>query len=208
LATLGPEERQRSEQLLRGRDWFVARRGILRALIGAYLDVPPARLVFGVLAEGKPVLAGEFAGALSFSVSHSDGLALFAMSRSAAVGIDVERIRPDVAEEPIAERFFAPSETEAIRGLPKAEQADAFFDCWTQKEAVLKAKGCGLTVPLRQWAVSVRADRPPGLLPTSGALGEAERWRLFRLRPGPGYAGALAVDGGGCRLTCWDWTEG
>jgi len=207
LETLSPDERARSQRLRRGRERFVVARGVLRVILARYLGTSPARLMFRTTANGKPELAGAWANALAFNISHSEGLALYAVSRQRAVGIDVERIRPDVAEESIAERFFASSETQAIRALPLDRQAQAFFACWTQKEAILKAIGCGLTARLDQYEVSVSTDEPAAILRLPSNPEAAGPWSLRRLRPGAGYAAAVAIKGDGGRLLCWDWSH-
>jgi 4'-phosphopantetheinyl transferase len=120
------------------------------------------------------------------------------------VGVDVERIRPKVAQEKIAERFFSPREVTLLRALPAPLQATAFFACWTRKEAYIKATGEGLTLPLDQFDVSLVPGEPAALLRTAWDPQEAARWALQDLAPAPGYRAAVAVAGHDWRLTCWD----
>jgi 4'-phosphopantetheinyl transferase len=122
------------------------------------------------------------------------------VTRGHAVGIDIERIRPEMAEQQFAERFFAPQEVTALRALPLEVQAVAFFDCWTRKEAFVKACGEGLSLPLDRFAVTLTPGQPAALLSAPCDSVQARRWQLWSLEPGPGYAAALAVDCPRCRV--------
>ena len=162
--TLTADERQRAEHYVfeKDRTHFVVARGLLRVLLGRYLRQDPPHLRFTYGPHGKPALATDTGGgALRFNVSHSHGLALYAITRGREVGVDVERIRPEVAQEKIAERFFSPREVTLLRALPAPLQATAFFACWTRKEAYIKATGEGLTLPLDQFDVSLLPGEPP-----------------------------------------------
>jgi len=206
--TLAEDERARANRFRfqRDRDHYSAARGSLRAILGRYLGVEPGQLQFCYNPHGKPALArGPGGDGLRFNLSHSHGLALFAFARGHELGIDVERIRPEVASEQIAERFFAPGEVAALRALPDHLRTTAFFRCWTRKEAYIKALGKGLAIPLAQFEVSLAPEEPPALLRTQPDPREAARWTLQELDPGSGYAAALAVEGHGWRVRCWEW---
>lgn len=205
---LSGDELARAERFRfpRDRDHFVVSRAVLRLLLGAYLGAPPAGLRFRYGARGKPSLAEESnRGGLRFNVSHSHGLALFGFTRRAEVGIDLERVSGRLAGEQIAERFFAPREVRALRALPRAVQDEAFFHCWTRKEAFVKARGDGLSLPLELFEVTLAPGAPAALLSTAFDPPEAARWAMRELRPAPGYVGALVVEGGIGRLECWSW---
>ena len=116
----------------------------------------PGKLQFRYGPKGKPELAGKASQRpLHFNVSHSHGLALYAVTREHEIGVDVERIRPDLAGEKIAERFFSSREAATLRELPAHMRQKAFYTCWTRKEAYLKAIGQGITLHLDQFEVSV-----------------------------------------------------
>lgn len=132
---------------------------------------------------------------LRFNLTHSHGLALFALSQGRELGVDVERIRPEMAGEQIARRFFSASEVTALLALAPGLREEAFFHCWTRKEAYLKATGRGLTLALDSFDVSVVPDAPAALLATRHDLSEATRWSLQTLRLAPSYVGTLAVEG-------------
>ncbi len=201
--TLAPDERQRAERFHFDRDrrHFVAARGLLRTLLGRYLGRGPETLQFAYNPQGKPMLVGDN-GTLRFNLAHSHGLALFAVSRGRELGVDLERIRPEFAGEPVAQRFFSPREVAALRALSDERRHEAFFVCWTRKEAYLKATGKGLTLPLDCFDVSLLPGEPAALLATRHDPAEVGRWSLRALAPARGYAGALVVEGTGWRLRC------
>ena len=204
--TLGDKERARSQRLRKDRDRFIAAHGALRAILARYLRADPGRLTFaGRSPSGKPALSGEFAEALRFNLSHSEGLGVYALSKSREVGIDVERVRQDLDVGAIGRQFFSSRELEAISALPQSERLHAFFNCWTRKEAYLKATGKGFAVPPDQFDVSVGPGQPAQLIRTEFDAKESSRWSLVSLDPGPGYVGALAVEGHGWSLRRWQW---
>jgi len=208
--TLSPSEQARAERFSfqRDRDRFVVRRGLLRVILGRYLAMDSSRLQFDYGAGGKPALAPQYNGTqLRFNVSHSAGLVLYAVTRGREIGIDLEQIQPAIAQERIPEHFFSPREVAALRALPVDAQAEAFFACWTRKEAYVKAKGDGLALRLDSFDVSLVPGEPAALLRTAGDAQEASRWSLQALAPDRGYVAALAVEGYPGRLQCWQWTE-
>jgi 4'-phosphopantetheinyl transferase len=158
LHSLAADEHVRAEQFYfeRDRQHFIASRGVLRAILSGYLHRTPESLSFCYSSHGKPALAGETDDdAICFNVSHSHGVALFAVTRGREVGIDIEHIRSDLEVAEIAERFFSLREVAMLRMLPTEAQRQAFFRCWTRKEAYIKARGEGLSLPLDQFDVSV-----------------------------------------------------
>jgi 4'-phosphopantetheinyl transferase len=131
------------------------------------------------------------------------GLVAVALDRE--IGVDIERVRPDQMEESVARRYFSPREVAALQALDADARQEAFFACWTRKEAYLKARGDGLSFPLDQFDVSLAPEAPAALLSVRGDPEEASRWSLQDLRPGPGYVAALAVAGNLERLKCWQF---
>lgn len=209
--TLAAEEKDRAERFFSARDrrHFIVARGLLRMILGRYLARAPQQLQFCYNPYGKPTLVGQ-AGAdrISFNLSHSHKLILYAITRNREIGVDLEYIRHDCLGEPLAERFFAPQEVAALRELPAHLQAEAFFNCWTRKEAYIKARGQGLALPLSEFVVSLVPSEPAALLSVKGAPLEATTWSLQALAPGPGYAAALAIAGGIEHLSYWQWPHG
>jgi 4'-phosphopantetheinyl transferase len=208
--TLTHDERARSERFYfeRDRASFVVARGVLRKILGLYIGRPPAQLRFCYGPRGKPALAdGPDTGALRFNLSHSRGLALYAVTRGREVGVDIEWMRPDVATTDVARRVFSPSERATLHSLPVERQHEAFFNGWTRKEAFIKATGEGLSRPLDEFDVSIAPGEPACLLATQVDPREVSRWSLQELLPGPGYRAALVVEGTGWRLACWLWPD-
>jgi 4'-phosphopantetheinyl transferase len=211
LATiLSPDERERADRhrASTGRARFVVERAILRLLLSSYLGPLPGvpRLAYG--AHGKPALAaGASDGTLKFNLSHSHDRALYAFARAREIGVDVEQVRDLPDAERIAARFFSPREQAALRAIPRIERTEAFFRCWTRKEAYVKAVGGGISLSLSSFDVSVAPDEPARLLAVAGQPDATERWTLRDLPPLAGYASALAVEGRGWDLRCWRWSE-
>lgn len=204
-ALLTPQERARAARfrVANALRQFVVTRATLRLLLAGYLHVRPATLPLGVNAYGKPMLSPDTTD-VRFNVSHTGTCALIAVTRGRRVGIDVERIRTSVIGERIAEHFFAAEELAALRALRPEEQAQAFFECWTCKEAFVKAVGRGLSIPLDAFVVAI--GEPAALLEVRSEPREAARWTLHGLDPAPDHVGALAVEGRGLRLRSWQWS--
>ncbi|MBA3532450.1 MAG: 4'-phosphopantetheinyl transferase superfamily protein [Ardenticatenales bacterium] len=187
------------------RDHFIIARGTLRLLLGRYLGVDVYRGAFVYNAYGRPSLPALPAEhPLEFNLSHSGGLALYALSWQRSVGVDVEAMR-DIEFEEIATRFFSPREQAVLTALPPHQRKDAFFNAWTRKEAYIKARGEGLSLALDAFDVTLTPGDPATLLETRDDPVQATRWKLQALHAGAGYQAALAVDGGGWQLSCWQW---
>lgn len=207
---LSPDECARADRFhfARDRHRFIVARGSLRTILGAYLKKDPDQLGFSYSRYGKPALADETGGNyLNFNLSHANELALIAVTRERGIGVDIEFIRPQFASEEIAERFFSDNEVAALRALPRAVQSQAFFNCWTRKEAYIKAIGEGMSMPLNQFHVSLEPGSAAALLGNLRDAQEVSRWSLQELTPGPGYVAAVAVEGNDWQLRCWDHFE-
>ncbi len=207
---LAPDEQARAGRFYfqKDRARYVAARGLLRVILAHYLGFEPNQLLFCYNPYGKPALASPATDVkLCFNLTHSHGLALFAIARGREVGVDVERLEPDRAQQTIAERFFSPAEVKALRSLPPSLQPAAFFHCWTRKEAYIKARGKGLSIPLDQFDVSVAPGQPAALLQTHGDAEGVFRWSLRDLPAGPGYVAAIAAEGHDWHVKCWQWQD-
>jgi 4'-phosphopantetheinyl transferase len=164
------------------RNAFIACRSILREILAGYLRSDPRSIEFTYNQYGKPLLPNLF-----FNLSHSADTAVLAVSRSREVGIDIERIDPNFAAGQIPEHFFSAGEVAALRALPPNEQTDAFFRCWTQKEAYVKAVGLGLSISLASFEVTLAPGHPARFL--RGGDG----WEIEFLTPCRGYVAALVA---------------
>src|SRR5262245_59040695 len=202
---LSADERDRMERFRFEKDRlrYLIGRGLLRLLLGAYLEVPPQELRFETTAAGKPHLAAG-QGQLQFNVSHSGEYVLIVIAAGRAVGIDVEVVADDFDAGEIAAHFFSPSEQRDLEMLKGRARIEAFFECWTRKEAYVKARGEGLSLPLDQFDVSLRPGEAARLIATRPDPTEASRWQLSGLGVADGYKAALAVEGQGWTLRSWD----
>ena len=208
--TLSVDEQSKAERFYfeKDRKHFIVGRGFLRLILGRYLGIEPSQLQFCYGSRGKPDLAEIFSGSkLRFNLSHSHGLALYAFTCDRSVGVDIECIRPMPAAEQIVERFFSPREHSVFCSLPQNQKLEAFFNCWTRKEAYIKAIGDGLAHPLDRIEVSLTPGEPARLLSIEGNTHEASRWSLLELKPTSGYVAALVVEGSAWCLARWQWLE-
>jgi 4'-phosphopantetheinyl transferase len=209
LSVLSEDERGRAARFhfARDRRRFIAARAALRQILARYLDADPRELRFSYNPFGKPSLAGGTASStLRFNASHSGRLALFGVTHGAEVGVDVERIREDFEVEELAGRFFSRREVTALLSVPAELRRAAFFNCWTRKEAYIKARGQGLSLPLDQFEVSLLPWELAALLSTAHDPGAACAWDMQSLYPSPGYAGAVVSEGIHWRVRRWQWS--
>lgn len=211
---LNEEERERARRFHfeRDRQCSVTARGILRLLLAWYgvgedgAELKPASLNFRYNAYGKPEVSGA---RLAFNVTHSGAMILLAFSPLQPLGVDVEYMRAQSDLESLARHFFAPEECATLLALPAEQRVQAFYNCWTRKEAYIKARGLGLSLPLDSFTVSLKPGEPAALLACTDDKRTPADWSLFALDPGQEYAGALAVCPGSspCVVRCWDWHD-
>ena len=207
---LSPDERARADRFHfeKDRRHFVVARGVLRSLLGRYLGIEPDTLRFAYADHGKPHLAAEIPqqpAQLKFNLAHSGGLAVYAFTGLGEVGVDLEQINPHFTGDDIARRFFSATEVACLDQLPAETRGLAFFNCWTRKEAFIKAKGMGLSFALDQFDVTLAPDQKAELLRTRWDDNEAGRWSLRALEIGVGYVGAVAVEAHNWQLKCWEF---
>jgi 4'-phosphopantetheinyl transferase len=190
---LSPDEVERADRFRfdKHRSAFVLGRAVLRALLASYLRIPPEEASFVYGPKGKPALAGATCP-LDFNVSNSGDLAAYAFTLGCEIGVDVEHRRRLLEIEGIARRFFAPEEVTELMALSEGERPEGFFNCWTRKEAYIKAVGDGLSVPLDSFQVTLEPGVPARMVALDGSAAAAERWTLHAFTPEPDYAGAIA----------------
>lgn len=194
---LSPDELERAARFRfeNNRADYMVSRGTLRYLLGLYLSTPGEDVRFDYSAYGRPSLREESSGrTLQFNISHSGEIVLLAFAVRRRIGVDVEKIRRDFSTSEIAERFFSTAECDSLRLLPVEQRHEAFFRCWTRKEAFIKALGEGLSHPLNQFDVSLTADSPAVLLATRPDAQEVKRWKLCNLQVPSDYSAALAFE--------------
>lgn len=193
---LSEQEKQRALRFHAARHCrqYIAAHGLLRVILGGYVEADPKSLTFCTNAYGKPFLCPDQKTApLFFNLSHSHNLCVIAVCSGLEVGIDVEYVNRDINAPELANRFFSKKEIEKINSLPENLLKYAFYRCWTRKEAYLKAKGKGLSLGLHQFEVSLLPTEPAVILRSDGSPEDVDRWHLFDLDLYPWYIGALAV---------------
>ena len=175
---------------------FVRCRSVLRILLGRYLAIPAEEVCFEYHPSGKPEVADQQnPRRLRFNVSHSNGLALIAVSAGRRLGVDIEMIRAEVDTLTLAEQFFSLGERASLRSLPNQLRVPAFFACWTRKESFLKATGEGLSFPLADFSVTPYPDLNPRVEEIRGDTEAGKRWLLVDLSVVDCYRATLAVEG-------------
>jgi 4'-phosphopantetheinyl transferase len=207
---LSQDEYQRAMRYYRpaDRDRFIVGRGILRKILSAYLALPPGQLRFTYNEYGKPTVSDDQNDrGLNFNLSHSAELILYAVTKGRDVGIDIEHIREDFATIEIAEHFFSKDEVAALKSLPMNQRTIGFFNCWSRKEAFIKAKGMGVSYPLDRFTVSLTPGEPPALLKVADDEREVARWKMYELKPRAGYAAAMIATEPPIILKQWRWSE-
>jgi 4'-phosphopantetheinyl transferase len=191
---LSPDELERAARFhfARDRDRYIVGRGLLRALLAEQVQVEPAELRFDYTAYGKPRLRGH--DAITFNVSHSASRAVFAIADGAQVGVDVEVLDSKPSDELVARQFFSAPEVGEFLSLPLATRPRAFLTTWTRKEAYIKARGEGLSLPLQDFDVTLLPGVPPELRRTAWSDTEPSEWRLYDISGAcAGCIAALAV---------------
>ena len=196
---LDEEGRAARFRFRRDQKRYIVARGILRELLGQYLAKAPKAVEIAYSEYDKPHLQEQ---QLQFNLAHSANVALFAFCQTANVGVDVERIRHMSDAGSIAARFFAPGENEIFQATAAGQRDEAFFACWTRKEAFIKAVGEGLSYPLDAFEVAFSIGEEARILSIGGDKAQASRWSLFSLAPAPGFTGALAAAGPNWHLSC------
>jgi len=190
--TLSRDERLRAAQFrsVTDREAFIVRRGILRRLLGQYLDREATAIAFAYGRFGKPaVAAAPNDRRLYFNLSRSGPLVLYAVSRAGPVGVDVERLRPMPDFPQIVSQFFSPLEASRVLTQPPDRQMDAFFAAWTRTEALTKATGDGIGRGSSRMSADCEDESRLN-----------DRWHFEELRPAAGYVSTLAHNIGGARL--------
>lgn len=200
---LSPDERERMARFAFARDRrrFLMARVLVRTMLSRYGGVAPADWRFAANVHGRPEIAERPAGVpdLRFNLSHTDGLVACAVTIGREVGIDVEHTGRRLTHD-VPGRFFAPREVEALCALPAAERAETFFDYWTLKEAYIKARGLGLTLPLADFAFHLAPPAPPTISFSPALDDDPATWQFAQARPSPVHRLAVAVRRAGADL--------
>ncbi|MGA7504860.1 MAG: 4'-phosphopantetheinyl transferase superfamily protein [Candidatus Sulfotelmatobacter sp.] len=208
--TLSPDETARASRFhfAVDRQRYAISRGVLRTIVAGYLATDAKNLDFVYSGKEKPSLSATYSReGLMFNISHSGSVGLLAFTREREIGVDVEQVRSDFEVDAIARRFFSAHEQEQLAVLPEQERFEAFFRCWTRKEAYIKATGDGLSLPLDQFDVSIVSGHSDALIATRPDKSEAARWLLREVPAGHGYLAALCAQGHDWKLKDWKDTS-
>ncbi len=195
---LSKEERQKADSLQFPfvREKYVTSRGLLRGILALYVHTEPGDLQFSYGVYGKPGIPHTCDGLeITFNMSHSNGLALYGVGLGLALGVDIEKIRENMAFLDISKRFFSENEYDAIKKLPSAQIKEGFFNCWTRKEAYVKAKGVTLASLIGRFEVSLAPGAPAEMLAHEADPLEKGRWSFMDLDVGMDFRAALVVEG-------------
>lgn len=177
---------------------YITAHAVLRSILAIYVSGPARELQFVTGPYGKPKLAPIQAKKFEFNLSHSHEVVLIAVTQGREIGVDVEWVRKDFAFDEVAQRFFTTREVAALHALPLHLQREAFYKCWTSKEAFLKAKGTGLSGQLDEVEIVFidQVVRVKGTVPN---------FSLIELTVDGGYVAAMVVGGPEPRLTYYAW---
>jgi 4'-phosphopantetheinyl transferase len=181
------------------RKLYTVAHAALRSILSRYLRTPAEKIEFATGANGKPRLASDLPVDLRFNLSHSGNSAAVALTLRREIGVDLEQVKQDFAFDEVAERFFTAREVAALRALAKNLQRHAFYQCWTSKEAFLKAKGTGLSGELDEVEITMTADRQVRI------EANVPGWTLTELAPGGEYKAALVIVGAPLAVSLYRW---
>ncbi len=201
-ALLSPDERERAARFLSPQhgDRFIAAHGLMRQVLAGLLERPAASLQFEQEEHGKPRMAGTADHGLAFNLSHSGAWALLGWSWGGQIGVDVELWRTMSDETALVRRFFSAAEYAMYDALPALQRRRGFFECWTRKEAYIKALGRGLGLPLDSFDVSFGEAHPARLLRASSAVDDSRTWTLAAVDVGPEASAAVVLEGEACHI--------
>ncbi len=205
---LSPDEKAKAAKFHFVKDFHqsIVSRGLLRFLLAQYLKQNPRDFVFKYNSYGKPILPfRQNPLSIEFNVSHSGKILLFAFSREFRIGIDVELVRKNFDEMEIARNFFSPNEILELTSLPVAIRKKGFYNCWTRKEAYIKGRGKGLSIPLDSFDVSLAPGKSAVLNRSEAELEGWDIWQLLDLKLDRDYVGAAAFEGRNRRIMFLEW---
>ena len=211
LEILSDDERARSQRFkfAQDRHRFIVGRASLRRTLAAYVGIAAENIQFCYGAFGKPALAPlclrttDARKNVSFNCTHSGGVFLCAVCNHDPIGVDIETPRPIDDLLGLAEAHFSRAEIAALRRIDPPQQLHAFFNCWTRKEAYIKATGKGLSARLDNFSVSLSPGEPARLLSCADNPTHTETYSIHELTSVPGHVGAIAAKGQLRKLSYW-----
>jgi 4'-phosphopantetheinyl transferase len=207
LLSIDESARAQRFRFEKDRDRFIVGRGLLRNILGLYLDSRPESIQFMYGLHGKPGLVKEInPKKLCFNLAHSGDLILIGVTQDRMIGIDIERIQAILNVQQLVGQYFSPMEIAEYTTLSSERKLDAFYSCWTRKEAYVKARGEGLSIPLDQFSVSMIPGKSEIRMKFIDQEGKAlPDWSVLSIDPdpAPGYVAALVASGDDWKVSLW-----
>lgn len=197
LNLLSRDEKKRAKSFRFERDGrrFIVRRGLLRMLLGCYLHAEPERIEFSDGMFGKPsITEPSMSRVLCFSMSHSFGIAVYAIAWERKLGVDIEYVRPVPEAEEIAKRLFLFEGNRPLDALPQDQKMRGFFSAWTRKEAYVKATGYGLCRTFGESSIILTHRTPFKPLGANRYGDVLDRWSFLSLTTIPGFVVSLCIE--------------
>ena len=195
---LNPAEREQESRFYFARDRlrYLVTRALVRTVLSRYAPIRPEDWVFSTNAYGRPEIVNEQARdtGLSFNISHTHSLITMGVTKRRALGVDVENFLAREVSLDIADRFFAPQEVAALAATPQRQRQYRFFEYWTFKEAYIKARGMGLSLPLDKFSFHYPNDRAVEIAIDPELADESRRWQFWQFRPTPEYLLAICAE--------------
>lgn len=201
---LNNDERERANRFMfaKHKNAFTVARGVLRLILGKYLQQSPESIEFAYAHYGKPYLPDN---KLFFNLSHSNELAVYALCHTEMMGIDIEYVPKPIEHDALVTRFFSQYEIQQFRKLTPEQKQLGFFSGWTRKEAFIKAVGQGLSYPLDEFSVILTPEVEPLLFMSGDAAVPQTEWSLYSLNPAIDYVAAIAIQQSKSNLYCGQW---
>jgi 4'-phosphopantetheinyl transferase len=180
------------------RKQFVITRALVRSVLSRYANIAPSAWQFSKNDYGRPEICNGNAAsdALSFNLSHTEGMVMLAVSCKQPLGIDVENTHVRPAPLDIADHYFSPHEAKALSALPIPLQAERFFQYWTLKESYIKAEGKGLSIPLAQFSLNFLSDTGVAIAFHTDEDKNPLHWHFCLFRPSPHTIASVCVNRG------------
>jgi len=199
LLSAAEKEQETRFYFARDRRRYLVTRALVRTVLSRYASIQPSEWMFSTNAYGCPAAVNAQAKDLSFNISHTHSLIVLGVTRSRALGVDVENFRAREVSIDLMDRYFAPQEVEVLTAAPPHEQQYRFFEYWTFKEAYIKARGMGLSLPLDKFSFQYADDRAVAIAILPELADDAARWLFWQFQPKPEYLVAICAERAGAR---------
>ena len=201
LLSVAEKEQETRFYFARDRRRYLVTRALVRTVLSRYASIQPSEWMFSTNAYGCPAVVNAQAKDLSFNISHTHSLIVLGVTRSRALGVDVENFQAREVSIDLMDRYFAPQEVEVLTAAPPHEQQYRFFEYWTFKEAYIKARGMGLSLPLDKFSFQYADDRAVEIAILPELADDAARWQFWQFQPKPEYLVAICAERAGARST-------